>query len=44
MMSLGEFASNLTLRNGAYALVVIALMAGLAFMYSFTTFFGGTTP
>jgi hypothetical protein len=42
-MSLGELAAVLTHRSGAYALAVIALMAGLAFMFSFT-FFGGTTP
>ena len=43
-MSLGEFAAVLTHRSGAYALAVIALMVGLAFMFSFTTLFGGTTP
>ncbi len=43
-MSLGELAAVLTHRSGAYALAVIALMAGLAFMFSFTTFFGGTIP
>ena len=43
-MSLGEFAAVLTHRNGAYALAVIALTVGLAFVFSFTTFFGGTTP
>jgi hypothetical protein len=39
-----EFAAVLTHRNGAYALAVIAVMIGLAFMFSFTTFFGGTIP
>jgi hypothetical protein len=43
-MSLGEFAAVLTHRSGAYALALIAVMAGLAFMFSFTTFFGGTIP
>jgi hypothetical protein len=42
-MSLSEFATVLTYRNGAYALAVIALLAALAFMFSITTFFGGTT-
>jgi hypothetical protein len=43
-MSLGEFAAVLTHRSGAYALAVIALMVGLAFMFSFTTFFGSSIP
>ena len=43
-MSLGELVAVLTVRNGFYALVVIGLLAVLAFMFSITTFFGGITP
>jgi hypothetical protein len=43
-MSINELAAVLTHRSSVYAFAIIAVMAGLAFMFRFTTFFGGAAP
>jgi hypothetical protein len=43
-MSINQLTAVLTHRSSLYALGIIILAAGLAFVFNFTTFFGGATP